>query len=84
MTTNEQDIRTRKANIDKRTIVSHLNDMYRELFQTQGIYQFGYDEDNQIVWVGFGEEELTEVYVKGWSPAMVIKKVFDEICERVP
>lgn len=83
MSSNEQDIRTRKANADKKTIVSHLNDMYRELNQTQGIYQFGYDEDSQIVWVDYGDDELTEIYVKGWSPSEVIRRIFEEVCSKL-
>lgn len=83
MNSNSQDIRQWKADADKQIIVDNLNEMYNELFQTEGIYQFVFDEERQMIIVEFSDEELTEIYVKGWAPSMVIKRVFDEICNRL-
>jgi len=80
---NEQDIRTKIANIDKRIIIENLNEMYNELYQTQGIYRFLFNEETQMIIVDFGDDEPLEIYVKGWTPAIVIKKVFEEICVRL-
>jgi len=82
MSSNEQDIRTKRANIDKQIIVDNLNEMYNELYQTQGIYRFRYDEDAQIVYIDFGDSEIP-VYVKGWSPSEVIRRIFEEVCSKL-
>jgi len=82
MNNNDLDILRQRADSDKHTIIYHLNEMWMQLNQKQGINAFEFDDEIQTVYASVGPMVI-EVPVQGDSPSKLLRDLFDKVCKYV-